>query len=369
MNFKKILSLVYILLLISCGGNQNTQTTQQQAAPATYPTAVVHRQDTTVYSEYPVVIRGQEDIEIKPRLDGFIEAIYVDEGATVREGQRLFSINSPQTVQALATAQQAIVSAQTQVNTARLNVERMRPLAEKGIISNVQLETLENSYQAAQATLAQAEAQATGAEEMRSWMTVTSPVDGVVGTIPYRQGSLVNSANTLTTVANIENIYAYFSLNERSIMELMSSLPGNTDAERINNIPEVTLILPDGTVYPETGRVETIAGIIDPATGSANLRARFPNTHDILRSGNSGRIRIPQQLSDVIVIPQKATFNLQDKTLVYRVQGDSVMQKVITVVPIPGGQDYAVTDGLQEGERIAVDGIATLSNGQRININ
>lgn len=355
-----------ILLIVSCGRNQTAIPGQQQAQPADYPTAIVHTQDTIVYTEYPAIIRGQEDIEIKPRVDGFIEAIYVDEGAVVRRGQRLFSINSPQTVQMLTTAQQTLISAQTQVNTAKLNVDRMRPLAEKGIISNVQLQTLQNSYEAALATQAQAEAQLSSARAMSDWLNVSSPVDGVIGTIPYRQGSLVSSANVLTTVANTENIYAYFSLNEKNLMDFLADLPGRTDAERIQQIPAVTLILADGSIYPEQGRIETISGVVDVSTGSASLRARFPNTQGLLRSGTSGRVQIPQVLQNVMVIPQKATFSIQDRTLVYRVQGDSVVQKVVDVVPIPGGQDYAVTGGLQEGERIAVDGIATLSHGQKI---
>lgn len=367
MTVKQIVSgLTVILIISSCGQKQTVS--QQQVTPAAYPTTVVNYQDTVVYSEYPVVIRGKEDIEIKPRVDGFIERIYVDEGATVKLGQILFSINSPQSVQTLATAQQTLITAQTQVNTAKLNVDRMRPLAEKGIISNVQLETLQNSYQAALATQAQAEAQLSSAQVMSGWMNVTSPVDGVIGTIPYRQGSLVSSNNVLTTVANTENIYAYFSINEKGLMDLLSQLPGNTDAERIQQIPETTLILADGSVYPQKGQVETISGVIDTSTGSANLRARFPNDRGVLRSGTSGRIQIPQPLRHVIVIPQKATFSLQDKTLVYRVQGDSVVQKVVEVVPIPGGRDYAVTGGLLEGDRIAIDGIATLTQGQLISI-
>jgi len=369
MNIKQfICGFSVSLALMACGNKQNAAM-QQQAAPSAYPTEVVQRQDTIIYSEYPALIRGQEDIEIKPRLDGFIDAIYVDEGAVVKRGQRLFEINSPQTIQMVTAAQQTLISAETQVNTAKLNVDRMRPLAEKGIISGVQLQTLENSYQAALATQIQAEAQVANAQATRGWMTVTSPVDGVVGTIPFRQGSLVNSANTLTTVANIENIYAYFSLNEKSLLDLLGSLPGNTDAEKINNIPDVTLILADGTVYPEKGKVETISGIIDTNTGTAGFRARFSNPRGILRSGISGKVQIPQTLDNVIVIPQKATFNLQDKTLVYKVQGDSVVQKVITVVPVPGGQDYAVTGGLEPGERIATDGVATLNNGQKIIVN
>lgn len=364
MNTKCIIGGVALLIFSSCGNKQTTE--KASAPPAEYPTVTAHAQDTTVYAEYPALIRGQEDIDVKPRLEGVIEEIYVDEGATVKRGQRLFRLNSPQTIQMLATAQQALVSAQAQVNTAKLDVDRMSGLAEKGIISNVQLEALQNTYRAARAAQAQAQAQLSSAQSTSGWMTVTSPVDGMVGTIPYRQGSLVNSATSLTTVANTENIYAYFSLNEKILMDLLQSLDGANDAEKINNIPEVTLILADGTVYPEKGKVETISGVINSATGSANFRAKFPNREGILRSGTSGKVQIPRSLDHVIVIPQKATFNLQDKVLVFMVQGDSVVQKVVEVIPIPGGRDYAVTGGITEGERIVTDGVATLNNGQKI---
>lgn len=352
-----------LLFAGSCGKKQNTD---EQKAPEAYPTQVTEARDTMVYVEYPVLIKGQEDIEVKPRLEGLIEAIYVDEGAAVKKGQKLFQINSPQTVQTLATAQQALVSAQAQVNTAKLDVDRMSPLAEKGIISNVQLEALQNTYKAAQAAQAQARAQMVNAQATSGWMTVTSPVDGMVGTIPYRQGSLVNSSSTLTTVANTENIYAYFSLNEKTLMDMLNELEGKTDVEKIKSIPDVTLILVDGSTYPEKGKVETIAGVVDSSTGSANFRARFPNKSGVLRSGTSGKVQIPRALHNVIVIPQKATFNIQDKTLVYKTQGDSVQQKVVEVIAIPGGQSYAVTEGISPGERIVTDGVATLNNGQKI---
>ena len=368
MNTKSIMAggIILLLSVTSCGSKPDSD--KQQATPPEYPTQVTHAQDTTVFVEYPTVIKGQEDIEIKPRLEGLIDAIYVDEGAAVKKGQKLFQINSPQTVQMLASAQQALVSAQAQVNTAKLDVDRMSPLAEKGIISTVQLDALKNTYQSALATQAQAKAQVVNAQASSGWMTVTSPVDGRVGTIPYRQGSLVTTSTALTTVANTENIYAYFSLNEKNLMDMLSELSGATDAEKIKNIPDVTLILADGSVYPEKGRVETIAGVVNSSTGSANFRARFPNKSGVLRSGTSGKVQIPRALQNVIVIPQKATFNIQDKTLVFKAQGDSVEQKVVEVISIPGGRDYAVTEGLTAGERIVTDGVATLNNGQKITI-
>lgn len=365
MNTKSIIvgGGLFLAIVCSCGSKQNSGTQDSTV----YPTMIAQAQDTIVFVEYPAVIKGQEDIEIKPRLEGVIEAIYVDEGSTVSKGQKLFKINSPQTVQLLATAQQALKSAQSQLNTAELNVDRMSKLAEKGIISDVQLQLHQNAYQTALAAEAQAKAQVVNAEHASSWMTVTSPVDGVVGTIPYRLGSLVTTSTKLTTVANIENVYAYFSLNEKILMNLFKNLKGNTDAEKISQIPEVTLVLADGTVYQEKGKIETISGVINTSTGSANFRAKIPNRSGMLRSGTSGKIQIPQRLNRVSVIPQKATFDIQDKTLVFMVEGDSVSQKIIDIIPIPGGVSYAVTGGLNPGERIVIDGVATLRNGQKIN--
>ena len=365
---KMIWGAAFLLLLVSCGkksdgASRNTTTLQE------YPTMLVSKQETTLQTVYPVTIRGKEDIEIRPRIDGFIDAIFIDEGSVVRKGQSLFKINSPQAEQSLTTAQAAVTAAEAQVNTAKLNVDRITPLAEKGIVSNVQLETYKNAYSSALASKSQADASLKNAKAMVTWTNVASPVDGVVGAIPYRLGSLVNNQNILTMVANTSNVFAYFSLNEKALTEFLGRLEGETQAEKIKNSPHVTLTLADGTVYPEKGLIQTITGTVNITTGSANFRAEFPNNQGLLRSGTSGKIVIPRVLEDVIVIPQKATFAQQDKVLVYKVQADSVVQKIISVVPTPDGKSYAVTDGLEEGERIVVEGVATLSNGKKIKVN
>lgn len=354
---------VFVLFnLSSCGKKQEAEQTEKQM----YPTMIVNEQSTELLSVYPATIKGKEDIDIRPRIDGFIDAIYVDEGSIVRKGQQLFKINSPQAEQALTTAEANIRSAKAQVNTAKINVDRIRPLAEKEIVGNVQLLTAEDSYQSAIAVLAQAEAALKNAQATISWTNVTSPVDGIVGAIPFRLGSLVNSANVLTTVANTSNVFAYFSLNEKELAVFLNTIDGETQAEKIKNMPEVILTLADGTVYTEKGRVETITGTINVTTGSANFRAEFPNKQGLLRSGTSGKVSIPRSMENVFVIPQKATFAQQDKILIFSVQGDSVMQKVISVISTPDGKNYAVTGGLSNGERIVLDGVATLSNGKKI---
>ncbi len=366
MKVKMIFSGVIALFgLASCGGNNQTN---QEAPAQEYPVMAMYTQDANMQSVYPATIKGQEDIEVKPRVEGFIEAIYVDEGSVVKAGQVLFKINSPSSEQALSSAKAAINSERAQVNTAKVNVDRYRPLAEKGIVSEVQLLTYENAYETALASLQQAEATLKNAQATMSWTTVTSPVDGVVGSIPFRSGSLVNSSNTLTTIANTGNVYAYFSLNERKLMEFLEGVEGSTQSEKIKNMPPVSLFLADGSEYAEQGRIETITGTVDITTGTANFRAEFPNKSGKLRSGTSGKIVIPKILNDVFVIPQKATFSQQDKVLVYKLEGDSVQQQIISVQSMPNGQDYAVIGGLSANDKIVSDGVATLRNGMKISV-
>lgn len=368
MRTKVIFSGMILLLgLASCGSNNQTQ--QQTVQNQEYPVMVMSAREANMQTVYPATIKGQEDIEIRPRIDGYIEEIYVDEGSVVKAGQILFRINSPSSEQSLVSARASVNSAKAQVNTAEVNVERYRPLAEKGIVSEVQLKTYENAYESALASLEQAEATLKNAEATMSWATVTSPVDGVVGSIPYRKGSLVNYSNTLTTIANTTNVYAYFSLNERKLMDFLANVEGETQSEKIKNMPPVSLILSDGSEYEAKGRIETITGIVDVTTGSANFRAEFPNQSGKLRSGTSGKIIIPKTLDDVFVIPQKATFSQQDKVLVYKLEDGQVQQQIISVLSMPNGQEYAVTNGLSHGDVIVSDGVATLRNGMKISVN
>jgi membrane fusion protein (multidrug efflux system) len=341
-----------LLLLVSCSHkspqNMSTKSTKS------YPVTELRTQDVEMHSVFPAVLKGQVDIEIKPRIDGFIEAVYVDEGSIVKKGQPLFKINSPSSVQNLETAQ-------AKYNTARLDVERMRPLAQKGIISEVRLETYENTLSSAKATLENARASL-------GWTNVTSPIDGIAGTLPYRLGSLVNSSSVLTTVANTNNVVAYFSMNEKELLEYMRNWKGDTQAEKIKNMPSVKLVLADGSEYEERGRIETISGVVDVNTGSVNFRAIFPNPHGLLRSGTSGKVVIPEILKNVLLIPQDATFSQQDKVLVYKVVNSKVQQKTISVKSTPDGRYYAVLDGLQLGDKIVTDGVATLKNGMEIQV-
>ncbi len=363
-------ALIATLFVVSCG--KKPKADANALSSRVYPVQQLFKQTATLESVFPVTLRGEEDAEIKPRVNGYIDKVYIEEGAVVKKGQPLFSINAPASEHDLAAAKAALESANANLNTARLNVERIRPLAEKNIVSGVQLQTYENAHSAAQASHNEASAALRAAQATSGWTTVASPIDGIVGSIPYRSGNMVTNATTLTTVSKTQTTYAYFSLNEKALTSLLQTLEGETAGDKINNIPEATLLLADGSVYPDKGKITAISGVVNSRTGSVTLRANFPNHGGALRSGASGRIAIPRQLDDVFVIPQKATFTQQDKVVLYKVvkdaanQNDSTVQTIVSVLPLPGGKQYAVTSGLAEGERIVVDGIATLSNARII---
>ncbi len=345
-------SMMVLVVLNVSSCKQKSVSGTPKAEAKFYPTEVLAQQDVQLQSVFPAVLKGQEDIDIKPRVEGFIEAVFIDEGSMVTKGQPLFKINSPASVQALENTQ-------ANYNTALTDLERMRPLAEKGIISEVKLKSYENNLTSAKAALDQAKATI-------GWTTVTSPISGVVGTVPLRLGSLVNSATILTTVSNTSNVVANFSMNEKELLDFMMIWEGKTQAQKIKNMPPVKLQLANGAIYKDSGRIETISGVVDAVSGAVNIRVVFPNTDGLLRSGTSGKVIIPKTIKNVVVIPQRATMNQQDKVLVYKVDADSVVQKIITVQSTPDGQFYAVTKGLESGDKIVTDGVATLKNGQKI---
>lgn len=365
MNLKKIVFGAVALMVITMSCSRSAE--KKDEGPQEYATTVLSEQDVQLETVYPATIKGQEDIEIRPRIDGFIDAIYVDEGSVVRKGQSLFKINSPSSEQGYTTALAAVNSADAQVRTAQLNVDRIAPLAKDGIVSITQLKTYENALETAKATLKQANAQLKNATDTRNWTNVTSPVDGVVGSIPYRLGSLVNSANTLTTVSSISNVFAYFSINEKELVSLLDGLDGKTQAEKINNLPAVTLKMADGNIYSEKGKLKTITGQVNVTTGTVTLRADFPNPNGVLRSGFSGNIIIPRHINNAIVIPQNLTKTQQDKYLAFKVQGDTIaVQTLISVISTPDGKSYVVTDGLKAGDRIVAEGLVTMADGKKI---
>lgn len=367
-------SLLIILFLPSCGGNKDQKAS---AAPGgtnpdqvkDYPVVTIVPKTTTLYSDFPATVQGQQNIEIRPKIDGYIQTIYVDEGATVKKGQMLFRISAPQYEQEVRTALANIKIAQAEVNAAEMQVNKVRPLVEKDIISKYELESAQYTLQARQAALAQARATLANARTNLGYTSITSPVNGVVGTIPYKIGSLVssNTAQPLTTVSNIGKIYAYFSINEKQALEFSKNTKGATTEARLATVPPVSLILSTGTEFPQKGRVETASGLINPETGSLSVRATFSNPGNIVRSGSSGVVRIPRTVDSAVLVPQKATFEVQGKKFVYIVESTGTVRSAeIKVMDNSNGQYFVVQEGLRPSEKIVLEGVAALKDGATI---
>jgi membrane fusion protein (multidrug efflux system) len=362
-----------LLLLSACdGGNKQAAGGPAAGGPppvSSFPVFKVSPRNATLNSDYPATLQGQQNIEIRPKIDGYIDHIYIDEGSVVKKGQVLFRINAPQYAQDVNNSAAAVSSAEADVNSAQLQVNKTKPLVEKDIISHYELESAQLTLQARRAALKQAKANLANSRTNLGYTTVTSPVNGVVGTIPYKLGSLINSntAQPLTTVSNIGNIYAYFSLNEKQLLDFARHYEGRTLEAKLSKLPEVSLVLSDGSNYPEKGRVETIAGLINTQTGSASFRASFPNPMRLIRSGGSATVRIPQNLKDVIVIPQKATYELQGKRFVFVVDGSGKVKNTeIQIMDLATGQYYVVTNGLKAGDTVILEGTSNLQDGTSV---
>jgi len=358
-----------LLYFSSCRNSDQNKGAQGATQIQSYPVLTMKTQPTSLETDYPATLEGIQNIDIRPKVDGFIEKIWVDEGATVKKGQLLFTINAPQYEQLVRTAAASISSAEAAVNTAQLQVNKTRPLVEKDIISKYELDAAQLTLQSRQAALAQARAELVNAKVNLGYTRITSPVDGVIGSIPFKAGSLVSPTSTqpLTTVSNISKIYAYFSLNEKQLLDFSKTYKGNTLALQMKNIPPVALVLADGTTYAENGKVESINGLINTNTGSASLRATFINPAMLLRSGASASVRIPQHLDDALLIPQKSTTDLQGKKFVYVVDQKGIVKNTeIEIMDIPKGNFYVVTKGLNPGDKIVLEGFQSLKDGAGI---
>lgn len=366
----KLLSIitVFILLVLTSCNSERKNPNASADQILDYKVLTLSTQTATLNSNYPATIEGEQNIEIRPKIDGFIEAIYVDEGAVVRQGQHLFKINAPQYEQEVRTGKAAIEIAQASVNSARMDVDKVRPLVEKGIISKYELESAEFNLQAKEAQLAQAKATLANANTNLGYTLITSPVNGVIGTLPYKIGSLVNS-NTplpLTTVSNIANIYAYFSINEKQLLEF-SNNSGKSFQTELSSLPPVSLLLADGSLFSHKGKIDATSGAINTATGSIRVRATFPNPDNMVRSGSSGVVVIPLTIDSAIIIPQKVTYEIQGTKFVYVVGEDNtVSSRAIKVMDNNDGHFYVVTEGLTKGDKIVMEGLGTLRDGVTI---
>ena len=365
MFMKKLMGFVALAtLLVSCGGGSQGK---PDFSDNEYAVRTIGASDANLETTYPATFKGMQDVEIRPKVSGFITKIYVKEGQQVGAGQVLFQIDNVTYRAAVNQAQAAVNAAQSQLNTAKLTYENAQKLHEKNVIGEYELQSTRNQYESAQAALGQAKASLMSAREQLSFCTVKSPTAGVVGSLPYKVGALVSASmqQPFTTISNGSNVDVYFSLNEKEVMELVRK-EGSLQAA-IATMPAVKLQLADGTIYGSEGKVVKASGMVDATTGSVSLIAAFPNPQKLIKSGGSGKIVMPYQATGAIIIPQDACVEVQDKYFVYKVGKDNkVKYSEITIDTQNDGQNYIVTSGLSKGERIVVYGVNMLQEGMEI---
>lgn len=351
---KTLIFPVIILSLAVATSCKDEPAAQHGNSALSLPVVEVPLKTVTAYTAYPVSIEGTVSSAVRAKVSGYITAVLVDEGKKVRKNQTLFKLET----QALS---QDAGAARANVNVARVEVNKLKPLVEKGIISSVQLET-------AEARLAQAEANYNSVTASIDYATIRSPIDGYIGAINFRQGSLVSPADPtpLTTISDTDEVYAFFAMNERDYLNFLQNTGGKSLSDKIDNFPPVELQLVNGQLYEEKGRIETVTGQVNKSTGTVSFRATFSNPNRILANGNSGNLRIPKTYVDVPVVPASATFEQQGRVYVYKVQGDSVAVSVPIAVRDRVENVVVVASGLEGGEQIVAQGVGKLRSGAAI---
>ena len=360
---KKLLSgllVCFVAVTLFAGCQEKTTKTKHTRE---YNAMILHTATRKLSSTYSATIRGKQDVDIRPKVQGYITDIKVKEGSIVRQGQTLFIIDQVPYQAALATAEANVNVAKAQVDAAELSATSKEKLFEQNIISDFDLRMARTTLASAKAQLAQARANELTASNNLSYTLVKSPVDGVVGTLPFHVGTLVSpsDATPMTSVS-----YVYFSMSESQVLSLKRQYGALENA--LQELPPVQLQLSDGTIYTEKGRIEAISGIIDPTTGSVTLRAKFPNRKRLLLSGGSGTVILPHRQEGCVVIPQHATFEVQDKVYAYKIENGVAKATIIGVFEISNGKEYIVESGLIEGDTIVVEGIGLLRDDTPIKI-
>lgn len=345
-------------LLSSCG--KKDESAQQAQAPQ-LQVLTVEQGDATLYKSLPATLKGKTDVDIRPQVSGNITAVHVEEGQHVRKGQVLFTLDQVPYQAAVDQALSAVNSAKTAVATSEINVSNQKALYERNIIPQTQYQVAENQLAQAKAQLAQAQAALTSARNQLSYTVVKAPSDGVVGAIPYRVGALASPSmmTPLTTVSDNSEVYAYIALNQN---DLLGMTDGGTRSleSAVKDIPNLKLVLSNGTEYPLEGRIESVSGLVDNATGAASVRVLFPNPSGMLRSGYTGQVLIPVQATNSILIPQKSTYEMQDMRYVFTLNDSNITVPTrIEVMELNDGKSFVVTEGLKPGDRIVTEGIGT----------
>lgn len=368
---KKLLSVkcVGVVLVGMCCVFLNSckEGATRQAPVSEYKVIKISPMDKMLSSNYSATFSGKQSVEIRPQVAGAITQVCIEEGATVKMNQPLFIIDQVPYKAALQTAQANVASAQAGVATSQLTVDSKKALFAQNVVSSFDLQQAENDLLVRKAALAQAKAQEVSAQNNLSYTVVKSPLNGVASMIPYRVGALVNSSivTPLVTVCDDSEVYAYFSMTEG---ELLAITENGTTNDIKKSIPSVQLRLSDGSVYGESGVIDAVSGMITQSTGAISMRATFPNKNRSIRSGSSGNVVVPYQKNSSIVIPQAATFEIQDKIYVYKVIDGKVEATQVTAFRINNGEEYIIESGLSAGDVIVAEGVGLVRDGSAIKV-
>jgi len=359
-----IVLIVVSIVLSAC--NSSSGNPGHQMPPPPLPVFLVPAAPATTYQEFPASLEGKVNVEIRPQVEGYLEKIYADEGAYVTAGQLLFKIDPRVYTQQLNSANSNLRAAQANMERAKVEVDRLTPLVENNVISEVQVKTAKANYESAKATVEQLRAVAGNAQINVGYTYIKAPVSGYMGRIPFKIGSLVGKQgenDPLTILSQVNEMYAYFSMSEPDFIAFKNRYPGNTLEEKLKHAPPVELVLANDSAYAQKGKIELVEGQFDRTTGSINFRASFPNPSRILRTGNTGKIRLPQMFTSVLIVPQEATFEIQDKIFVYTVaDSNKIVTKPITISGRTTNY-YYVSNGLSAGERVVLSSQSTLLMG------
>jgi len=350
------------ILIYGCSSAQGNQA---PPPPPALPVLQLDPASTTTYTEFNASLEGKTNVEIRPQVSGYLDKIYVEEGAYVSAGQPLFKINDQPYGEQVNNAQANVLAAKANLEKADIEVKRLQPLVDNKVISDVQLKAAQAEYAAAKAAVTQAQAAGANAGINLGYTLIKAPVSGYIGRIPFKIGALVGKGETqpLTILSDVKEVYAYFSMSEKDFLEFTGETTGKNIAEKIKSMPAVQLQLADKSVYAAKGRVELMEGQFDKNAGTIQFRAVFPNAEGTLRTGSTGKVLIPEASGNTIAVPQQSTYELQDKVFVF-ILGDSnkVMSQPITI----SGQTtayYLVNKGLQPGQKIVFAGMDRLHDG------
>lgn len=360
----KIFSLLFLALLISCT-DKNVAT-----APAleVLPVLNVNSGTATVYSEYPASIEGRLNVEIRPQVSGTLDQVFVDEGDFVTKGAPLFRINARPYQERANNARGRLLAAQSAASNAQLEVEKLSPLVDNKVISDYQLKTAKATLKIAEANVGLARADLASAQIDLGYTIIHAPVSGYIGRLPKKQGALVNiaDAEALTDLSDVSEVHVYFSLSESNFIAFKNQYPGKNIEEKIAHLPGVELITADGSSYTKKGKVDLVNGQFDKNTAAITLRASFPNSDGLLRSGNTGKIKLGLRINDAINVPQSSTQEMQDKIFVYAVDKDNKVSKRTIEIAGNSGSNYIISKGLVKGDRIVESGFDHIQEGQKI---